>query len=82
MVTPTVCELVTSLLWQNLGVNLNLSERRLVALQPQLLQPSRDVHGAPRRAIKSATPTLSEQLTEAGIIEPASGSDFYTFRLD
>jgi hypothetical protein len=34
-------------LGQDLGVNLVLPERRLIALQPQLPQPSRDIHKRP-----------------------------------
>jgi hypothetical protein len=33
--------------WQNLGVDLILAEDRLVTLQAQLPQPSRDVQGVP-----------------------------------
>ena len=39
-----VFEIVSGQLGQDLGVNLVLPERLLVALQPQLPQPSRDVH--------------------------------------
>jgi hypothetical protein len=45
-----VFEIVSSQLGQDLGVNLVLPERLLVALQPQLPQPSRDVHKSPSRA--------------------------------
>ena len=43
-----VFEIVSSQLGQNLGVNLVLPERRLVALQPQLAQPRRNVHDVHR----------------------------------
>ena len=39
-----VFEIVSSQLGQDLGVNLVLPERRLVAPQPQLAQPRRNVH--------------------------------------
>ena len=42
-----VFEIVSSQLGQDLGVNLVLPERLLIALQPQLPQPSRDVHEPP-----------------------------------
>ena len=42
-----VFEIVSSQLGQNPGINLVVPECLLVALQPQLLQPSRDVHGIP-----------------------------------
>ena len=42
-----VFEIVSRQLGQDLGVNLVLPERLLVALQPQLPQPSRDVHKRP-----------------------------------
>jgi hypothetical protein len=42
-----VFEIVSSQFGQDLGVNLVLPERLLVALQPQLAQPKRDVHGVP-----------------------------------
>ena len=42
-----VFEVVSSQLVQNLWVNLVLSERLFVALQPQLAQPCRDIHGVP-----------------------------------
>jgi hypothetical protein len=42
-------KIVSSQLRQDLGVNLVLPERLLVALQPQLPQPSRDVHKRPSR---------------------------------
>ena len=42
-----VFEIVSRQLGQDLGVNLVLPKRLLVALQPQLPQPSRDVHKRP-----------------------------------
>ena len=44
---------------QQLGVNRMLAERLLVALQPQLSQPCRDLHDVPR-AVAVAPRTLAE----------------------
>ena len=40
-----VLEVISSQLGQNIGDDLVLAERLLVALQPQLSQPRQDIHG-------------------------------------
>ena len=49
-----VFEIISSQLGQNIGSNLILPERLLIALQAQLPQPCQDVHRVPSQAIKSA----------------------------
>jgi hypothetical protein len=55
-----VFEIVSSELGQDLGVNLVLPERLLVALQTKPVQPNRDIHGVPHDAIIEIS-TLSDQ---------------------
>ena len=43
-----VFEIVSGQLRQNIGSNLILPERLLIALQPQLSQPRQNIHGVPQ----------------------------------
>ena len=54
-------EVVVSQFGQDLGLDFAILEHLRIALQPQLPQPSRDVHPSPRAAIWLRTRTLSER---------------------
>ena len=56
-----VFEIVSGQLRQNIGSNLILPERLLIALQAQLSQPRQNIHGVPSQTIKSAALRLPER---------------------
>jgi hypothetical protein len=61
-----VFEVISSQLGQNIGRDFILTERLLVALQPQLSQPRQDIHGV----FQQADPIGKAEITRTAIRAP------------
>src|ERR1700733_13347263 len=65
-----VFEVISSQLGQNIGGDLILTERLLVALQPQLSQPCQDLHGVFQQADQIGQVEVIRTTTRAPTIRP------------
>jgi hypothetical protein len=69
---PDVFKILRGQVGQHFGIDVVIPKRVFVALQPQLPQPRRNVHGVPRKAIEIGTRHYQDDARRA--TDPLSGS--------